>query len=1338
MGCGGSKSVASEPPQPPQPSSPPDEPQQFETPVEDIRGRDLANDGRAEAVTDKGNGQPSQQAGLKPTEAVPGGSDSQGMQPSSSEVVEETPVEKFTYSEDPEGHTEKKNRENSKENEAEVTKVGDGRNSSLPLGGGVPSQGHPVTGDSRPWSAVSSVDSVAVRGLVADTINRAVAGLTENPGASALVSDSTPTHQSSSQNGEAATTLKDTNHENVAIARVNDIPCKDHPPSGLNRPPSAVSSVDSFAVRVFVADTIKKVATGLEENPDSTPIQTKPAEDPVEVKPPAEDSDIPTDNGVVEEQSNNVLDEDTTPGKQNHSEITKAVESESEANATCASPAEPGKSVDGLLSPSPHETQSKEARPENHEIGKQEGSEVNGEPNDSLQVSDSVTNEPSSGTLDAPGTPADAAVSSCDTPSDAPPLEGAAMVNTSSTDQSAAPLTDETLNNAQLQNDAAPTIHPEVVAGGDALPKSVEVNDAPKPVTDAENRPAEAPPSSQPVVDSSPKCEPNPEAQEQLKRALRSMCLLANPSHILDLACPGINSLQLEQAPAGAKFPFTQLLTKLTTVEELNLANNQMGPQAFRVIMRAMSANTSLKTLSIANNKTDTDSAETVGVMLTSNQTLRSLDLSNNQLGKDFLSRCIGPAMGTNKSLTCLNISSCGATDLKALIEGLQENSTLISLDLSHNQISDSSAFIEGLATILKKSTCAIKELNVRNCGIKDSGLQTLGESLKENTSLIKLHAGGNEVTNLDVFSQMLIRCMQHPSLELLNVNDTRPSTTDAPELAFDAAVEKKESALTALYLANCALTDDIIKALANHLPGCLPHLTEFSLSGNTELTVASLQSLVQMTSTGSASNLTNIHLDQQSLDDLSDQLTKNSALSGLRMLSLCKARMSSTSVGRLGDCVRGPAGLTELCLSGLKLSETEALTQLLSAGDSLSLTNLSLAGCTLNDSDLRPLTSALASNWCVTSLILANNRLTSSGVNELLEAMLKPEVPTIELLNLNSNEISDESQNALAALLAKSPKLHTLSVNRNSLGCETLKAMVQSLQSTSSLRMLDLRNQDRSLDDEDMEELMKNLATKLGFAVEQDEYGAVRLGHGPLAAQSSDLTILLTGLGADIGEVGRALDSAVVKTDYGAKHPRSLGLQHTLHLGAWLSEQDPMSQPELSAASWEAVIGIKKDPSVPSWLKVESMRDCAVYVSNLPGNVSANKLEGDLEGEADCQVKEVCIMKDPVQRKPNGLAWVLMADQESVQKAMDFYHSGQALMFSQPYLISTVSLKLLDLAQGDDTAESISEDMARREKERAAEAAEHKVLLEASFAASKARHEYAKAHPAYADGRIF
>ena len=81
------------------------------------------------------------------------------------------------------------------------------------------------------------------------------------------------------------------------------------------------------------------------------------------------------------------------------------------------------------------------------------------------------------------------------------------------------------------------------------------------------------------------------------------------------------------------------------------------------------------------------------------------------------------------------------------------------------------------------------------------------------------------------------------------------------------------------------------------------------------------------------SSSLTQLCLDQQSLESLPDQLTNNSTFPQLTTLSLAKAKMPPSSVGRLSELVKGPSGLTELCLSGLKLSETDALTQLLSPG---------------------------------------------------------------------------------------------------------------------------------------------------------------------------------------------------------------------------------------------------------------------------------------------------------------------------------------------------------------------------------------------------------------------
>lgn len=45
---------------------------------------------------------------------------------------------------------------------------------------------------------------------------------------------------------------------------------------------------------------------------------------------------------------------------------------------------------------------------------------------------------------------------------------------------------------------------------------------------------------------------------------------------------------------------------------------------------------------------------ECLGKMLSMNSSLINLNVSSNQLGKDFFSRCVGPALGCNKTLKTL------------------------------------------------------------------------------------------------------------------------------------------------------------------------------------------------------------------------------------------------------------------------------------------------------------------------------------------------------------------------------------------------------------------------------------------------------------------------------------------------------------------------------------------------------------------------------------------------------------------------------------------------------------------------------------------------------------
>ena len=88
-------------------------------------------------------------------------------------------------------------------------------------------------------------------------------------------------------------------------------------------------------------------------------------------------------------------------------------------------------------------------------------------------------------------------------------------------------------------------------------------------------------------------------------------------------------------------------------------------------------------------------------MMLSTNCFLEKLDVSGNNLGNDYFSRCVGPALRTNKSLKALKFSSCGSTDASAICEALVEgNATLEELDASNNHFG--AVFGDGLSSVLQ------------------------------------------------------------------------------------------------------------------------------------------------------------------------------------------------------------------------------------------------------------------------------------------------------------------------------------------------------------------------------------------------------------------------------------------------------------------------------------------------------------------------------------------------------------------------------------------------------------------------------------------------------------
>lgn len=73
-----------------------------------------------------------------------------------------------------------------------------------------------------------------------------------------------------------------------------------------------------------------------------------------------------------------------------------------------------------------------------------------------------------------------------------------------------------------------------------------------------------------------------------------------------------------------------------------------------------------------------------------------------------------------------------------------------------------------------------------------------------------------------------------------------------------------------------------------------------------------------------------------------------------------------------------------------------------------------------------------------------------------------------------------------------------------------------------------------------------------------------------------------------------------------------------------------------MSQRDWNLVISADKD--APAWLQLASQRECAVYVSNLPLSVTAEKLEGLLDNDAECNVKEVYLLKVGIHGYASGV----------------------------------------------------------------------------------------------------
>jgi Ran GTPase-activating protein (RanGAP) involved in mRNA processing and transport len=210
-------------------------------------------------------------------------------------------------------------------------------------------------------------------------------------------------------------------------------------------------------------------------------------------------------------------------------------------------------------------------------------------------------------------------------------------------------------------------------------------------------------------------------------------------------------------------------ITSNTSLKELVLKKNRIGPDGVRALVEGLNGNTCLAKLKLENNVIGDEGSKVLAEFLKCNTSLTTLNLKANHIG------CVGAealaeGLKVNKWLTVLVLSDNGISDkgAKALAECLKANSRLTLLYLDSNCIYNDGA--KALAEGLHGNT-HLSMLTLDANFIGDAGVKALAKGLTNNTSLNVLILSSNSISP-EAAGELAEALKSNASLIVLDLRD--------------------------------------------------------------------------------------------------------------------------------------------------------------------------------------------------------------------------------------------------------------------------------------------------------------------------------------------------------------------------------------------------------------------------------------------------------------------------------------------------------------------------------------------------------------------------------------
>ncbi|KAG2393068.1 hypothetical protein C9374_009645 [Naegleria lovaniensis] len=222
-------------------------------------------------------------------------------------------------------------------------------------------------------------------------------------------------------------------------------------------------------------------------------------------------------------------------------------------------------------------------------------------------------------------------------------------------------------------------------------------------------------------------------------------------------------------------------------IHTLNLQNNLIDESGASLLASSLLNNSSLKVLNLQHNRIGDKGATHFGKMLASNFSLQELDVGSNRIGIEGVSSLV-TGLKNNKSLLKLNLRSNNIGDPGAYMfaKSLSLNTNALEeLYLGFNGVSVDGAI--ALANMLKSNN-RLKKFDIQGIMLDLSAMKIISESLKENSSLLKLYL------DIDSDSTKLAPQVAKTISEALQSNNTLQDLIIGGDMDFEEAFNPRSS----------------------------------------------------------------------------------------------------------------------------------------------------------------------------------------------------------------------------------------------------------------------------------------------------------------------------------------------------------------------------------------------------------------------------------------------------------------------------------------------------------------------------------------------------------------